>query len=113
MAVTVSFDVRKILNKITKASEKGVSIASQQVLKDSNFYAREDTGALIASSITASDTKNGIIIWNTPYARKVYYTGRVSTDVNSNARKLWFEVAKKKHGKDWQKILEKVIKQGV
>ena len=113
MAVRIDFNKRAILKKITIASSKGQEILSQQVLKDSNFYAKEDSGALIASSLLASDTKKGILVWNTPYARKQYYTGRASKDVNSNAQKLWFEVAKKNHLKEWILITDKIIKKGV
>lgn len=111
--MAVTFNKRIIKARVTKARDRALPILTEQVLKDSNFYARQDSGALIASSIGATDYKKGILIWNTPYAAKVYYTGTPSRDVNANASKMWFEVAKSKHLKEWVKLAKKEILKGV
>ena len=113
MAYTVNFNKNNIKRNITKVSDKGQEILSQQVLKDSNVYARLDSGEMIASSLRASNFKDGVLVWDTPYAKRVYYTGTPSKDVNSNASRLWFEVAKKKKLKTWVKVLDNIIKKGV
>lgn len=81
-----------------------------QVVKDSNYYCRRDQGTLISSSLTASQPENGLAIWDTPYAKKVYYTGTPCRDVNPNASLMWFERAKAVHKKDWEEIIDKSMK---
>ncbi len=80
---------------------------SEQILTDSNYFARQDTGNLIASSQTASRPKEGKLIWRTPYARKVFFTGTPSKNVNPNASLQWVEVARKTYRADWQKLAQK------
>ena len=110
--VKIDFDTSKIIKDYDKLTEKGVETLSQQVLKDSNFYVRKDSGLLETSSIKASNTKKGEVVWNTPYAKRVYYTGNPSKDVNSNASLMWFEKAKSKYWKDWINIVSKIIMKG-
>lgn len=80
---------------------------TEQILTDSNYFARQDTGNLIAASQTASRPKEGKLVWPTPYARKAYYTGTPSKNVNPNASLQWVEVAKKADRADWQKLAQK------
>lgn len=80
---------------------------TEQILTDSNYFARQDTGNLIASSQTASRLKEGKLVWRTPYARKAYYTGTPSKNVNPNASLQWVEVARKAYRADWQKLAQK------
>lgn len=111
--MAVTFNKNLIKQRITKARDKALPILAQQVLKDSNFYARMDSGVLIASSLKSSDFDKGILIWDTPYASKVYHTGFPSKDVNVNASLMWFEVAKSKHLKRWVALARKEILKGV
>lgn len=80
---------------------------SEQILADSNEYARMDTVALIQSSLLHSTPQTGHLEWRTPYARKVYYTGTPSLDKNPRASRQWVEVARKNHKKDWEKLAQK------
>ena len=82
--------------------EQGLAMLSSQILKDCNYYCKEDTGMLIASSMTHSKLKEGLLIWQTPYAARQYYEIRTAyKDVNSNASWRWCEVAKSLHLADW------------
>ena len=83
---------------------------TQQVLKDSNFYCRQDQGTLIASSQIASQPQKGQIVWDTPYAKRVYYTGTPCTDINPNASLMWYEQAKRRNHDAWLKLAEKGMK---
>lgn len=101
-------------DKIKNAFEKGLFAAREQILTDCNYFVRQDQGALKASGRTelghflfGSDSALRVI-YNTPYAKRVYYTGgRVSTDVNPNASLQWCQKAADRFGNDWQKIIEK------
>lgn len=83
---------------------------TQQVIKDSNFYCRQDQGTLIASSQTASQPNKGFIVWDTPYAKRMYYTGNPCKDVNPNASLMWYEQAKRRKHAAWLKLVEKGMK---
>ena len=82
----------------------------EQVLKDSNYFCRQDQKGLINSSIVSSRPADGVLIWNTPYARAVYYTGEPSTDKNPNASLMWFHKAQAEFGKDWTVLAEKLLR---
>ena len=112
-SVTVKIDKNVVKAKLQAKWEKSLFPLSVQVLADMNEYCRKDIGNLILSSATASDFDRGILKWDTPYARRVYYTGNPSTDGNKKASLLWCEVAKTNHNEDWQKIAEKLFKEGI
>jgi hypothetical protein len=111
--IKIKFDAKMIRAKLNNGINKGVAPLMTQVLKDSNYYCRQDTGMLIASSLIASSPKTGVLVWNTPYAKKVYYTGKPSHDVNSNASLMWFEKAKAEHNDEWMEIAQKLMNKEV
>lgn len=69
------------------------TMLANELLKDANFYCRKDSGSLISSSIRASRPEAGELVWDTPYAKAVYYTGTPSKDSNQNAELMWAEKA--------------------
>lgn len=78
----------------------------RQVLEDCNAYAREMEGTLRASANSDIDSKaQAVLTWNTPYAAKVYWTGKPRTERNPLASLRWCEAARDKHGKEWREIL--------
>lgn len=95
-----------ILEKSLAAVEKAQVVLDEQVLKDSNYFIPKDTGQLEDSSIIASRIGQGELIWDTKYARKVYYGVDINFhhDMNPNARALWFEAAKSQFLSDWVRI---------
>lgn len=109
MKIDIYSDLDKLANKLGKGLEKALFKTSNQVLKDSNNYIPKDTGALEQSSFTHSKPQEGIIEWNTPYARRLYWNPQYnfSKDVNPNARGLWFEHAKSQHLPDWLDVFKK------
>lgn len=113
MNFRVTHDRAAISRKVEAAAGKAVAVLSEQVLKDSNYYCRQDQGTLISSSHTASDFQKGIVAWDTPYAKKVYYTGVPSKDVNHNAELQWVEKARAAHREDWRGIAEKALREGM
>lgn len=110
--VNIRIDAPAIEGKVMEATEKAQLALDEQVLKDSNFYIPKDTGEVERSGIRFSRPGEGHIEWNTPYARKIYYNPQYnfSTDVNPNARGLWFEEAKARHVMDWARIVDNEIK---
>lgn len=94
---------------LDKAVERALFAAQEQIKTDCNYYCRQDQGTLIDSSATQVRGDTLEISWNTPYARRVYFTGTPSKQVNPHASLMWAEVAEKRFRKDWTAILEKGV----
>lgn len=112
MKARLELDIAKVIAKISGRIDKSVQPRlDMKILKDSNFYAPEDTGLLKTSGITASKIGSGIVEWNTPYVREQYYERpNKSKDKNPNARMKWFEVAKSLLLENWIKLARKEYK---
>lgn len=102
-------NVEKKVDEATKFAQFTLDSA---VLKDSNYYIPTDQHYLEKSGIQHSKLGSGEIIWQTPYARRLYYNPQYnfSKDINPNARGLWFEVAKIEKLKSWLDQAEKAMK---
>ena len=103
----------RIRARVTAGKKAMIYAVAEQALRDSNYYCRQDQSMLISSSYSASVPKEGRLVWNTPYARRVYYTGTPSRDVNANASLMWCEVARRNHGSDWDLIAQKSYSEGM
>ena len=126
--MTIDFNVAKIATKIKAHIGTLQPVLDMQVMKDSNYYAPMDTGNLQASAITGTyfehptkaltmpilqsgqmsvNAGKGKVVWNTPYAKKMYYgvDYNFSKDSNPNAQAKWFEKAKATKIGNWRKIL--------
>ncbi len=113
VTVTVTLNRASVKARVQAATEQATFAMATQALKDSNYFAKQDQGTLIDSSIIASDLKGGYLVWDTPYAKKQYYTGEPSKDVNPKATKMWAHEARAQYGSDWKKIGQTQITKGV
>lgn len=108
MGVRLKLNVPKLIKTIGKRMAKAQFALDQQVLKDTNFYVPKDSGQLEASAIKGTRLGSGKIIYNEPYAAYQFYTdNNKSKDQNPNASTEWFEVAKSKNVKKWDRIAQK------
>lgn len=94
--VKVQFKPNRL--RISRRIETGDKLATiavtEAVIEYGNIYVREDQGTLKDSALIASRPKDGLAIWDTEYARRVYYTGTPSKDKNPNASLMWVEQAR-------------------
>ena len=110
MGVKVEISKAGIAKNIGREWQKILRPLSEQVLADCNYYCKQDTGNLIASSEIRSRPEEGILVWKTPYARRQYWTIRTAShDQNPNATWRWCEAAKRKHKADWAKLAQKLL----
>lgn len=98
---------------IDGAFNKALFAMREQVLTDCNYYVRQQEGTLRASGRTFVDGTTMEVIYDTPYAKKVYYTGTPSTAVNPNASLQWCEKAKDTRGLVWGMQLGKAFAQNL
>ena len=113
MGVTIKSDRNAIRKRIQTAWGAGLPMLSGEILKDCNKYCRQDQGALISSSYSHSDLDNGVLVWETPYAKRVYYTGKPSKDVNPDASLMWCEKAHAADGEKWNKQAQILFSEGM
>lgn len=108
----VNINKTAVKARIDAAFKKGLGPLSEEVLNDCNQYCKEDTGALIQSSLIHSKPQEGQLIWQTPYARRQYWEIRMAyTDVNPNASWKWCEVAKRLHQGQWERQAQKYFEE--
>ena len=111
MAVKIDIDANRIAVKMDNAWQSGLEMLSSQILRDCNRYCKEDTGMLIMSSYIHSRLKEGLLIWQTPYAARQYYAIRTAYhDVNPDASWRWCEVAKNNHLERWQRQAQAITR---
>lgn len=100
--------------KITGAFKNSLPLLCDEILNDCNQYCKEDTGMLIASSYVHSKLDEGLLIWQTPYARRQYWEIRTAyKDVNPQASWKWCEVAKRHHLEQWQRQADALMKENM
>ena len=107
--VTVKLDKGAVKARVNTDMKQGVKEISNEFLKDSNYFVREDSSELQKSAIRASDPDNGILVWDTPYAKRVFYTGTPSKDKNPNASLMWCEKAKDKNKGKYKRMFQAII----
>ena len=111
MSVKIKINEQGIKATIDNTWHSGLEMLSSQILRDCNEFCKEDTGMLIMSSYIHSKLKEGILIWNTPYAARQYYEIQTAyTEVNPQASWRWCEVAKQNHQADWVKQAQAIMR---
>jgi hypothetical protein len=111
----IQFNVRTELGNLQSRVQQAVDAVQMQldkeVLKDSNFFIPKDTGELERSALRASNIGQGVLRWDTPYARRLYYNPQYnfSKDTNPNAQGLWFEAAKAQYKSDWIRLMQQTV----
>ena len=96
---------------VNKLFATGLFAVREQIKDDCNQYVKVDQHILERSAYTEMDGTTLHIIWNTPYARRQYYTGQPSKEVNPNASILWAEKAAGECKKDWAAMIQKAMKE--
>ena len=94
--------------KIENAAEKAIWATTEEILADCQKYVKEDQGTLRDSAQIKSEPGKGIIVWDTPYAKRQYW--EIKTSLTPGRTWKWCETAKLKHGKRWQGLIQKAIK---
>ena len=112
MSVRIDINHQQIQQRVNHPfGEQGLAMLSSQILRDCNQYCKEDSGALISSSMIHFQLDKVLLIWRTPYAARQYYEIRTAyKDVNPNATWRWCEVAKNNHLERWQQQAQAIAR---
>lgn len=129
--VRVTFNQAAAAATVRAASKRALVIAGNQAMEDVNQYVPEDRGDLIdlgiANTTVSPDGLSFVMRWDTPYAQYLYHGIKMSGTPDNRVYKgnpplkftkamacaEWARHAKDVHGKDWKKIYEKAMKEGI
>ena len=102
MPVKINLHRNAVEARVSSAFKDSLPQLCEEILNDCNQFCKEDTGALIASSLTHSRPQDGKLVWQTPYARRQYWAIRTAyTSVNPGATWRWCEYAKQRNLAKW------------
>lgn len=112
--VTVHFNASELKNELTRNGRMAQVMLDDAVKRDTDPYVPKDTGMLARSAQTASPSGSGAVVYDTPYAHRLYY------GLDFNFRKThhplataqWFEAAKSVNEKRWIAEVERILKGG-
>jgi hypothetical protein len=108
MPIRIQIDPNKVGAKVTTAWKESLLPLSAQILEDCNQYVKVDQHTMESSSYSASDLRNGKLVWDTPYAKRQYW--EIKTSLTPGRTWKWCETAKRKHKADWQKLAERLLR---
>jgi hypothetical protein len=109
-SIRVVLNIPKIMTRANRLWDRNLYALCSAIRADANEYVPVDQGTLRQSGYSASRLANGEIIWNTPYAKRRYYTGHPRRIINPNASILWCEKAKKLHRKQWNATVTRILR---
>ena len=110
MPVRITVNRHAIEAKVQGAFKKGLPILTEEIKNDCNQYCKWDSGALASSADRHSKPELGLVIWETPYARRQYWEIRTAyTDVNPGASWNWCETAKRLHKDQWERQAQRLL----
>lgn len=98
--LNVEIDGKKTIKK-HGLDEGGIvqQFIDSEVLRRCNPYVPRDNGALIDSGILNTDIGSGMVVWDTPYARRWYYESAEFQGAPKRGN-YWFERMKNEGGKE-------------
>ena len=108
--MNIVFNETKIAARLEGVIEKRQKLLDSEVLKDSDYFCPINTSIMKDSGILNTVLGSGVVQWKTPYVRHQYYLGekvspsQIKYSHNKNAQPKWFEAAKVRHLKKWEKI---------
>ena len=108
MPVQINIPIDRISAKVDGAWEKGLPLLAKEIRDDCNLYCKEETGALISSSLTHSVLDKGKIVWATPYARRQYWA--IKTSLTPGRVWKWAHYAKGRHMQQWTRQAQALLK---
>ncbi len=138
MGVKIKRNMPKIMAKVEAGRQSMVEAVTEAVVEYGNIFVREDQGVLLASSLigttitdsvdqsgwtdedkkiyasaSGSRPKEGKAVWDTPYAKRVYYTGTPSKDVNPEASLHWAEKGVSTYKKELDQVAQNAFNEGM
>lgn len=113
MTIKIKPDLGKIKAKITAGTQAMKIAVTESVVEYGNIFVREDQGTLKDSALIASRPQEGKAVWDTPYAKRVYYTGTPSKDKNPDASLMWAQKGVDTYKKELDAVAQNAFEKGL
>ena len=112
MTIRVHINVPGVNARFGERFAAAQKYLDSEVLRCSAPYVPMRTGALMRSGTNGTKIGSGMIIYNAPYVKAMYYgrTYRFSKDKHPQACAQWFEKAKAAHEGAWIKGVSDIIR---
>ncbi len=112
MKCEVEFDRAGIDRKVLKGRKRAVAATASEFERLTEPYVRYLSGDTSRSSKTASRFRDGLVIYDTPYAAYAYYNNEsnITTDTHPLASVRWGEVSKAKHMRHYKETFDRALK---
>lgn len=111
--VTVEFyNMMATIARLEGQLDKAQRWLDNEVLKDCQPYVPMRSGNLMDSGVTGTTIGSGNVVYNAPYARKMYYGEHFnfSKAKHPQACAMWFEKAKAVNSEKWKNGVQKIVK---
>lgn len=103
----LTIDKGQVIAKINGAWKKGLPMLSSEILRDCNEFCKFRDGTLRGSSELASRLEEGVLAWDTKYARRQYWG--IPTAYEPGTCWQWCEAAKGKYSQRWASQAQKLM----
>lgn len=113
MSVKITRNMAAIQAKIKAGNSMMIPAVTESVIEYGNVFVPEDQGKLMNSALSASRPQDGLAIWDTPYAKRRYYTGTPSKDKNQNASLQWVEKGVNTYKKELDQVAQNAFSKGM
>ena len=138
MSVKITRNMAAIQAKIKAGNSMMIPAVTESVIEYGNVFVPEDQGVLEASSLigttlpdtvsrkdwtpedqenysnaSGSDLEKGQAVWDTPYAKRRYYTGTPSKDKNQNASLQWVKKGVNTYKKELDQVAQNAFSKGM
>ena len=102
----------QVIKRFSPRYEEAQRFLDSEVLKDSAPYVPMRSGNLMNSGNTGTVIGSGKVIYNAPYAKRLYYGQHFafSKDKHPKACAQWFESAKAAKKSSWLAGVRRIIK---
>lgn len=109
--VDIQLDTTALLGRFDKRHEAAQVFLDSEVMRTTEPYVPMDTGTLARSVQLATKPGSGQVLYDTPYAKKLYYGLNMdfATDKHPKATAKWLEASKSVHLKDWVVGVKKIL----
>ena len=92
--------------KVNKAWKDSLFALTTEILADCNQYVkRSPEHTMRDSSLIHSKPGDGLIVWETPYAKRQYW--EIQTALTPGTTWRWIETAKTRHFDKWQESAQR------
>jgi hypothetical protein len=101
--IHIDIDTSKLLQKFAQRTEQAQVFLDNEVMRTTEEYVPMDTGTLARSTQLATKPGEGNVVYDTPYAKKLYYglAYNFAHDKHPKATAKWLEASKAANMKDW------------